>query len=136
MILAPRLLITPFLALSAPENAAPVAIAVTLLAVAAMFQIFDASQVALANMLRGLHDSRTPFVIAVFGYWAIGAPVGVALGFGTALGVAWRLDRARRGLAAVSVLLLVRWIGMERRGFLKPAAGGPAPAVAVPRAAV
>ena len=136
MILAPRLLITPFLALSAPKTRQPVAIAATLLGVAAMFQIFDASQVALANMLRGLHDSRTPFVIAVFGYWAIGAPVGVALGFWTTLGVLGVWIGLASGLAAVSVLLLLRWIGMERRGFLTPAPGGPAPAVAVQRAAV
>ena len=33
-------------------------LAVALLKIAALFQIVDASQVALANMLRGLHDSR------------------------------------------------------------------------------
>ena len=57
MIGAPRLLIAPFIDVDAPENASDVALAMALLRVAALFQIVDASQVALANMLRGLHDS-------------------------------------------------------------------------------
>ena len=86
MIAAPRLLIAPFIDVDAPENANAVAIAVAMLKVAALFQVFDASQVALANMLRGLHDSKWPFIIALLGYWAIGRPVGLALGFFTPLG--------------------------------------------------
>ena len=70
----------------APDNAAAVAIATTLLGIAALFQIFDASQATLANMLRGVHDSRVPLLIALLGYWAIGAPVGVTLAFLTPLG--------------------------------------------------
>jgi hypothetical protein len=83
---------------------------------AAIFQIFDASQATLANMLRGLHDSRVPLVIALIGYWAIGAPVGVALGFATPLGAVgvWI------GLAIVAVLLMARWLGTARRGFPAP----------------
>jgi MATE family multidrug resistance protein len=77
MIAAPRVLIAPFIDVYGPENAATVATAVALLRVAAIFQIFDASQATLANMLRGLHDSRWPLVIALAGYWgdrrAIGA---------------------------------------------------------------
>ncbi len=96
---------------------AAVAIAVALLKVAAMFQVFDASQCALANMLRGLHDSKWPFVIALLGYWAIGAPVGLALGFLTPLGGVGVWIGLATGLAVVAVLLLLRWIGKERRGF-------------------
>ena len=39
-------------------------------------------------MLRGVHDSRIPLVIALIGYWAIGAPVGARVGI---------CDPARRG---------------------------------------
>ena len=56
MIGAPRLLIAPFIDVDAPANAEAVALAIALLRIAALFQIVDASQVALANMLRGLHD--------------------------------------------------------------------------------
>jgi len=118
MIAAPRLLIAPFMDVSASANAAAVETAIVLLRVAAVFQIFDASQVALANMLRGLHDSRVPLVIALMGYWAVGAPVGVALGFLTPLrGVGVWIGLAS-GLAVVASLLMARWLGKERRGFL------------------
>jgi MATE family multidrug resistance protein len=117
MIVAPRLLIAPFLDVDAPENAGAVAIAVALLKVAAVFQIFDASQCVLANMLRGLHDSKRPFVIALLGYWAIGAPVGLALAFLTPLGAVGVWMGLATGLAIVAGLLLSRWIGKERRAF-------------------
>jgi MATE family multidrug resistance protein len=117
MIGAPRLLIAPFIDVDAPANAEAVALAIALLKIAALFQIVDASQVALANMLRGLHDSRVPLIIALLGYWAIGAPVGVALGFATPLGPVGVWIGLATGLAAVAVLLLIRWLGKERRGF-------------------
>ena len=117
MLAAPRLLIAPFMNVDAPENAAAVGIAVALLQIAALFQIFDASQATLANMLRGVHDSRIPLVIALVGYWAIGAPVGVALGFGTALGAVGVWIGLALGLAVVAILLLSRWVSKERLGF-------------------
>jgi Na+-driven multidrug efflux pump len=95
MTAVPRLLIAPFIEIDAPRNAEAVATAVALLRVAAIFQIFDASQATLASMLRGLHDSRWPLVIALAGYWAISAPIGVALGF--AARSSRRLDRTRLG---------------------------------------
>jgi len=121
MVAAPLILIAPFMNVTAPANAAAVGIAISLLRVAAIFQVFDASQVALANMLRGLHDSRWPLVIALAGYWAVGAPVGVALGFLTPLrGVGVWVGLAS-GLAVVAALLMARWLGKEQRGFLAPA---------------
>jgi multidrug resistance protein, MATE family len=118
MIGAPRLLIAPFIDIDAPANAATVGLAAALLRVAAVFQLFDASQVALANMLRGLHDSRIPLIIALLGYWAIGAPVGVALGFATSLGAVGVWIGLALGLAVVSILLMTRWFEKQRRGFL------------------
>jgi multidrug resistance protein, MATE family len=117
MVAAPRLLIAPFIDVDAPENANAVAIAVALLKVAALFQVFDATQCTLANMLRGLHDSKWPFVIAILGYWAIGAPIGLALGFLTPLGGVGIWIGLATGLAIVAVLLMLRWLGKERRSF-------------------
>ncbi len=131
MIAAPRLLVSGFLAIESPANAATVAIAVALLRVAAIFQVFDASQAALANMLRGLHDSRWPFVIALVGYWAIGAPVGVALGFATPLGGVGVWIGLAAGLAVVALLLGGRWLGKARRGFLPPEPAQGASAVVI-----
>ena len=117
MVGAPRLLISPFVDVDAPANRDTIMLAIALLRIGALFQIVDASQVALANMLRGLHDSRVPLIIALLGYWAIGAPVGVALGFATPLGPVGVWIGLASGLAAVAVLLMARWIGRERRGF-------------------
>lgn len=117
MVGLPRLLITPFIDVDAPANMATIALAISLLRIAALFQIVDASQVALANMLRGLHDSRVPLIIALLGYWAIGAPVGVALGFATPLGPVGVWIGLAAGLATVAALLMTRWIGKARRGF-------------------
>jgi len=136
MIFAPHVLIGPFIPLDRPENAEAVAIAIALLKVAAIFQIFDASQAALANMLRGVHDSRVPLVIALVGYWAVGAPVGLALGFSTSLGPVGVWIGLASGLAAVAALLLTRWIAKEKRGFLAPLARTDAPAVSAARGAV
>jgi len=117
MIGAPRLLIAPFIDVDAPANEGTVALAIALLKVAALFQIVDGSQAALANMLRGVHDSRVPLIIAILGYWAIGAPVGVALGFATPLGPVGVWIGLAAGLATVAVLLMKRWVVKQRRGF-------------------
>ena len=129
MIAAPRVLVSPFLAVDAPENVAAVGIAIAMLRIAAIFQIFDASQAMLANMLRGLHDARWPFVIALVGYWGIGAPVGVALGFATPLGGVGVWIGLATGLAAVALLLGARWLGKARRGFVAAGAYGATKAV-------
>ncbi len=131
MIAAPKLLISLFLSVDAPENAAAVGIAVALLRIAAIFQIFDGSQAALANMLRGLHESRWPLVIALVGYWCVGAPVGVALGFATPLGGVGVWIGLATGLALVAVLLGARWLGKARRGFFAPPPVQPAMDIAV-----
>jgi MATE family multidrug resistance protein len=117
MLAAPRLLIAPFLTVDAPENAEIVTLALSFLRVAAIFQMFDGAQAALANMLRGVHDSRWPMMMALIGYWAIGAPVGLALAFATPLrGLGLWIGLAC-GLAAVALQLLQRWRVKERRGF-------------------
>jgi multidrug resistance protein, MATE family len=117
MMAAPRLLIAPFIDVDTSENAATVETAIALLRIAAVFQIFDASQATLANMLRGLHDSRIPLLVALLGYWAIGAPVGVALGFATPLGAVGVWIGLALGLAVVAILLTARWVKKERQGF-------------------
>jgi multidrug resistance protein, MATE family len=119
MIGAPRLLVAPFIDVSAPTNANSVELAIALLQIAALFQIFDASQATLANMLRGVHDSRIPLIIALIGYWAIGAPVGLALGFWTPLGGVGVWIGLATGLAVVAILMLMRWIGKECQGFIE-----------------
>ena len=117
ILAVPRLLIAPFVASDAPGAIEIVPLALAFLRVAAIFQLFDGAQAALSNMLRGVHDSRWPMMMALIGYWAIGAPIGVALAFLTPLrGLGLWIGLAC-GLAAVSLQLLWRWRRKELRGF-------------------
>jgi MATE family multidrug resistance protein len=121
MLFAPRLLISGFLDIDLPSNAAVVELAVTFLAFAAAFQLFDGAQVVGAGMLRGLHDTRVPMIIAALGYWGLGLPLGIILGFPLGLeGVGIWIGLAG-GLAAVAVMMTVRWIMRERLRLLGPA---------------
>jgi multidrug resistance protein, MATE family len=117
MLLFPKFLLSGFIDVDAAGNAEIVSRAGAFLRVAALFQIFDGAQAVAAGMLRGVHDSRTPMFLALFGYWGIGLPVGVLLAFATPLsGVGLWIGLAC-GLACVSVLLLARWRLRERAGF-------------------
>ncbi|WP_222949804.1 MATE family efflux transporter [Sphingomonas sediminicola] len=117
MFTFPHQLITLFLA-DTPENATVIALGVSFLRIAALFQIVDGWQVVGAGMLRGLHDTRVPMVFALFGYWAIGLGVGVGLAFV----MEWRGVGIWTGLAAglgvVAVLMLWRWSRRDRLGLL------------------
>ena len=78
----PELLVSVFLpADGSAETTSVLALATSYLAIAALFQIFDAAQVIGANLLRGLKDTRTPMLFAAFGYWVLGLPVGIVLSF-------------------------------------------------------
>ncbi len=117
MFAFPHQLIAPFLGGDEAARAGVVALALSFLKVAAWFQLFDGAQAALINMLRGVHDSRVPALLATFGYWAIGAPISFGLAFLTPLkGLGLWIGLAV-GLAAVSGLLMQRWLARQRRGF-------------------
>jgi MATE family multidrug resistance protein len=58
-------------------------------------------------------------LLALFGYWGVGLPVGAALAFLTPLaGVGLWIGLAC-GLATVAVLLIARWRLRERAGFFR-----------------
>ena len=105
----PRPLVGLYLDLSNPGNAEVVALAVQLLGVAAVFQLFDGLQVAAHGALQGLKDTRVPMGIAMVTYWGIGLTTGYMWGVrggGGPEALWWGLVV---GLAAASVLLLIRF---------------------------
>lgn len=75
-----------FLDTARPENKMAIDLAVSFLAIAALFQIGDASLATALGALRGLKDTRGPMLIALAGYWGLGlmpaALFGVYLSFG------------------------------------------------------
>jgi len=115
--IAPRLVVSAYLDLNAPENAAVVPLAIRFLAIAALFQLFDGAQVVAAGALRGLQDTRVPMLVAAGGYWIVGFGVAILLGFYTDLrGVGIWIGLAS-GLAAVAGLLLWRWAARDGFGL-------------------
>ena len=118
LLVAPRRFVGVYVDPDDAANAALVALAVQYLGVAAAFQLLDGAQAVAAGVLRGVQDTRVPMLVALFGYWVIGAGCAVLLGFGfgwQGLGIWWGLAA---GLAAVSVLLLWRWSARARLGLL------------------
>jgi MATE family multidrug resistance protein len=93
-----------------------IAIAGLLVPIAGVFQIFDGMQAVGAGVLRGLGDTRVPLLAMLAGYWLIGVPVSVVLGFHTNLGSVGLWWGFVAGLASVAAFLLVRVQVMFRRG--------------------
>ncbi len=120
MLFAPRLLIAAFLDEAQPENLPVVELAVTFLAIAAVFQLVDGAQAVASGMLRGLHDTRVPMLLAGLGYWGIGFPLGVVFGFPLKLGGAGVWMGLATGLAVVAVLMTSRWLMRERLALTGP----------------
>lgn len=107
------------------NDAAIVALGAQLLLVAAAFQVFDGAQVAGVSVLRGAADTRTPMLIAGFGYWGVGMPIAWLLGFRTSLGPVGVWIGLSAGLAAVGVLLGLRAYRKLWRGPLPTAVTEP-----------
>ncbi len=121
-LLVPELLVSGFIA---PEEAARteiIAIGVTLLAVAALFQLVDAVQVMALGMLRGIQDTRMPMIYATISYWVVGIPssyvIGIHLNFGP-VGVWLGLVI---GLALAAVLIWARFLNLLRAMEIKASA--------------
>ena len=118
MVLWPETLISGFIDVDNPDNAAVVALAVTFLAFAGLFQIVDGAQAVASGILRGLHDTQLPMVYALIGYWGVGLPLGIVLAFRFDLAGPGIWIGLSSGLAVVAVLLLARWLRRERHGLV------------------
>ena len=114
----PRLFVSAYVDVDAPQNAVVVGLAVQYLALAAMFQLVDGAQAVAAGVLRGLQDTRVPMLIALFGYWVIGFGTSILLGFQAGWAGVGIWTGLAVGLLAVSILLMWRWYARERLGLL------------------
>jgi len=85
-----------------------IASAALLLPIAGVFQVFDGVQVVAAGALRGVGDTRVPMILNLVGFWLVGLPTSLWLGFGLGMGapgVWWGLAI---GIGAVAILLSLR----------------------------
>lgn len=80
-----------------------------LLAIAALFQLFDGTQAVATGVLRGIGDTRTPMIMNVLGHWVLGLPVGYALCFRAGWGVAGLWVGLCIGLIFCAVVLTGVW---------------------------
>lgn len=90
------------------SDPAVIELGVSLLFVAAIFQVFDGAQVAGFSVLRGAADTRVPMLIAGAAYWLVGAPAAYLLGFRTSLGPLGVWSGMVVGLVTAAVLLGLR----------------------------
>jgi MATE family multidrug resistance protein len=97
-------------------DAAVIALTSTLLPLAAVFQLFDGTQVVAFGVLRGAGDTRVPALANLVGYWFLGLPVGTWLAFHEGWGPYGLWTGLTLGLATVAVLLLWRLRATARRG--------------------
>ncbi|HYD24780.1 MAG TPA: MATE family efflux transporter [Croceibacterium sp.] len=118
MLFAPRLVLGIYVDTAAAANAALMGFAVQFMVVAAAFQLFDGMQAVAAGALRGLQDTRTPMLFALFGYWIPGLGTAVALGFFTPLAGLGIWIGLAVGLVVVALLMIQRWARRARLGLL------------------
>ena len=96
-------------------------LAVSFLAVAAFFQLFDGTQIIALGALRGIRDTRVPMFLAIFSYWGVGFPLCYWLGLHTDLGGLGVWIGLASALALNASLLLLRFRFQERRWRPVPA---------------
>jgi MATE family multidrug resistance protein len=107
-----------FLDTARTDSAAVLDLAVSLLLLAALFQIADALQAVAAGALRGLNDTAFPMAIAGVSYWGLGAGAAVWLAFGAGLRTQGIWIGFVIGLTMAAVLLIWRFRTQQRRRFL------------------
>ena len=102
-------------------DASVIAVAVGLIPLAGVFQVFDGTQVVAGGILRGLGETKVAMLVNLLGYWFFGLPVSYLLGFVLGLGPRGLWHGLVLGLAAVATILLVRVrmaLARERRRVL------------------
>jgi MATE family multidrug resistance protein len=104
-LVMPRALIRLF-----TRDPAVLEIGVSLLFVAAVFQLFDGLQGVTTGALRGLANTRTAMLWNLAGHWLVGLPLGYLLCFGWGLGVVGLWWGLSVGLMICGVALLFVWI--------------------------
>ncbi|GAB5518356.1 MAG: MATE family efflux transporter [Rhodothermales bacterium] len=106
---APEAVVHLFIDIHDPANADVVRMAIAMLGVAAVFQLFDGTQATASGALRGLKDTRVPMLICLIAYWTVGLPIGYVLGFPMELGGVGLWWGLVLGLAVAAVALSLRF---------------------------
>jgi multidrug resistance protein, MATE family len=100
----PRLIVARFI-----DDARVIVAGVTLLRIAAFFELFDGLQVVATGALRGLGDTRAPMIAHFVGYWLIGMPVVYVLCFTFGWGAPGIWVGLSVALILIGLALVVVW---------------------------
>ncbi|MEM8878882.1 MAG: MATE family efflux transporter, partial [Pseudomonadota bacterium] len=111
----PDLFASLFLDHARADSADVLALAVSLLFLAAFFQLADGLQAVAAGALRGLNDTAIPMVMAGFSYWGVGAGSGLWLAFGQGMGVRGIWIGFIVGLTCAAIVLVWRFAVQWKR---------------------
>lgn len=111
----PKQIVSLYLDIKKPENSAVVNYAISLLGVAAMFQIFDGIQVIAGGALRGLKDTKIPMFVGIFSYWGVGFVTGCILCFYFKWGGVGLWAGLAIGLAVTATILTWRFTRLINR---------------------
>jgi MATE family multidrug resistance protein len=95
-------------------------IAISLLLVAAIFQVADGIQIGAAGALRGYKDTRVPMVINTFSYWALGFPLAYLATITYQASPSWIWGGFVLGLSVAAILLTTRFHILSKRMLALP----------------
>jgi MATE family multidrug resistance protein len=95
-------------------------IAISMLLVAAVFQIADGVQIGAAGALRGYKDTRVPMLINMFSYWALGFPLAYLATITYQASPSWIWAGFVLGLSVAAVLLTSRFNLLSKRMISAP----------------
>ncbi len=93
---------------------AVIALAAQLLVVAALFQLFDGTQVIAASSLRAIMDVRVPAVITCIAYWGVALPLGYLIGVRGPWGAVGVWSGIASGLALAAIFMTWRFVRLTR----------------------
>ncbi|WP_079273290.1 MATE family efflux transporter [Streptomyces sp. TN58] len=125
-VLAPDAVVSLFLSAEHAGDTDIIALTATGLLIAALMQVFDATQNIGNGILRGIGDTAGPFRISLVGYWLIGLPAGYLLGITAGWGVEGVWTGQTIGLAATAALLLAAFLRRVDR-LHRETSGAPVP---------
>lgn len=91
------------------------AIAISLLLMAAIFQIGDGVQIGAAGTLRGYKDTRVPMFINIFSYWFLAFPLAYMAAITYRLPPQYTWAAFVLGLSIAAILLTIRYLRVSRQ---------------------
>lgn len=118
----PETLVALFVDPSEPQRPRLIEIGSTLVLMAALFQMVDASQIIALSLLRGVQDTAVPMWLAAISYWMVGVPASYVLGFVSGLGAIGIWLGLTLGLGAAALTMMSRfWRRSVRIGVVAAA---------------